>query len=250
VTPTEETLVLFQKFSFSQPIESFFVVKFSLNDGKGRLVCKLNANDVTQIKSTIIVKNMKYIGFWLSSTKNKRYRLFYAHTNYPKRYSTYLIDTHTNTIIKKILRRDSSCLNHHFFYIDALGKGLIEFNKVTKRERQITNRVRAIASTPLGMWGFYDNGKIRKIFGNHDAVEGQYKGLVTEAGHLAKNWIWFSQRKNEKAYQGDVWIMDMLTGKTHTARSWWKKKWGNSVAINHLGADFKCPTTAARQKSR
>ena len=167
----------------------------------------------------------------MSSTNNTRYKLFYILDR--NDYSTYVIDSHSNSILKKVFRRSSSHLtSHHFFYLGQLGKGLVEFNLLTRYEKQISPHIRAIAPTPLEIWEFYDNGKIKKSTESF-GIEGKYSGLVTEAGFLAKHWIWFSRRKHEKA-GGDIWIMNTLTGETHLARYWWSEKWGHSVAIMNL----------------
>ncbi len=222
-------LILFQKLNYSKPTNSFFLVKFNTANGEGEKICDFNISEVSietkkSLLHNVAEKNAFLLNLYAHDTK---YRIFYTIGEY----HTYVLSP-SGKIIEKIQARASSYVRGNILFYRELSD-FIALDLVTGKKTYLLKNVRFLSIAPTRHSTFlFKKGKI--IDFEKKSKVSEYHGLVTESGYLAENWIWFSQRKHEKTNEGEIWAMNILTGKTFLVRRWWESKWKHSVALMEL----------------
>ncbi len=200
---------LFNRLSYSKPTTDFFILEFNKKTGANRKVCSVKS-PYSNVTSEVMFNDVFTYHDIEDKSYTQNYTMFY---NYIKN-SIYIINIDKNKIIYSIARINRGFLiKNRLIYINIYNKEIVDMNLFSNIKTILfKNRcISAFAVTEESVFVFC-NGKIIDINHSEKDLNMKYERLVTEAGYLTDDWIWFSERAHEKTSNGHLHAMNIRTG--------------------------------------
>jgi hypothetical protein len=201
--------LIFQEFRFNDPVDNFLILKFNPTTGLLTKLKNANYSRVIESGDVYTINNIVEKGFILQ--RGESCDVFYMKKGESNTYLTYVIEKVTSEVIAEFPKIiNGGIYDGYIYYVE--GMTLKRLSLYDREIMAIEGQVSAIVVTKNIFIKFYTDGRIVVNSDDEGQIIGKYKGIVTEAGYISDDWIWYYLRKNEKS-QGDLWFLNVSSQK-------------------------------------
>ncbi len=203
----------FQKLEFGVAKDKFYVAFFNIDSGK------LNWEDEYNLPKSLKINNESFLGF-VRRLPNERYGVVLRRVSAPELkfnngidYEFSLMNLDSNKIILNLgWQGDYGFLQEDFYF--SKGWDLKKINLKSKQVIDVEQNITALAYSDKHLWKFTVDGRILEVSLDGERQIGKFKGVVSEAAHLADDWLCYYRRRNEKVL-GHLWLINSRSGKQY-----------------------------------
>lgn len=196
----------FQKLVSGVPQDKFYVASFNRDSGE------LSWADEYDLPKSVKINNESFMGF-VSTLPNKHFGVVLQRvSNTGIKYNYFLVNLDSNKVILRDFLDEGGLHQENYYFLDGfeLKKISLESKKITDVEQGIS----AFVVTEKFLWKFTVDGRIIEVSSDGERQIGKFKGVVSEAAHLADDWLCYYQRRNEKVL-GYLWLINVRSGKQY-----------------------------------
>ncbi|MBC8549372.1 MAG: hypothetical protein H8D23_06945 [Candidatus Brocadiales bacterium] len=182
----------FQKLVCGSPQDKFLVASFNGVSGEMDWV-----DEYDLPPKQVSNDNKSFLGF-VHRFPNTHYGVTLKRISDTRiKYNFYLMDLDSNMIILDLGGQEDYGFLHEDFYF-LKGWDLKKTNLKSKQVIDVEQNITALAYSEKHFWKFTVDGKIIEVSLEGERQIGKFKGVVSEAAHLADDWLCYYQRRNEK----------------------------------------------------
>lgn len=209
--------MVFQEYEFNVPTMRYVVLGADFQNSEFLVVERGDLGLPSRYQIKVVLEGKEYSGFRYPGEHGDLYDMYYLVATGDRKYKTVICDKQTKKIVRVLDELvDGGMVGDNLYYVDGL-----VLKKRNVRDDSVSvlrSNVSAIAVLPRRIILFCADGVISDIEGRQ---LGKFSGVITDAGSIDDEWIWFYVRKNEKT-TGELAFL-------------------NAVSLKRISANLKLP---------